>query len=142
VLESERFRIATPQLFNQRPIRYSKLAENIELRKEWALRAGLGFDISLIWAQPPRTVKSRKEKSATHRAQPLRSPLLEETVVAGLDPAAQETPKLAAEPEFVAQDSDLDPLFFEQPAPAPTQEEIDAELARLAELRAILEGAN
>jgi len=32
-------------------------------------------------------------------------------------------------------------MFFEQAAPAPTQEEIDAELARLAELRAISEGA-
>jgi integrase len=46
------------------------------------------------------------------------------------------------EPMFQASDSDLDPMFFEQPAPTPTQEELDAELARLAELRAILEGVN
>ena len=45
-------------------------------------------------------------------------------------------------PAYVASDEDLDPAFFEQPAPTPTQEELDAELARLEELRAILEGVN
>jgi hypothetical protein len=73
--------------------RYSKLAENVELRKEWARRAGLGFE-------------------------------------------------LLTSPRYVASDEDLSPIFFEEPTPSPTQEEIDAEFARLAELRAILEGVN
>jgi hypothetical protein len=47
-----------------------------------------------------------------------------------------------AEPMFQASDSDLAPMFFEGPAPAPTQEELETELARLVELRAILEGVN
>jgi hypothetical protein len=41
-------------------------------------------------------------------------------------------------PRYVASDEDLDPAFFEEPAPSPTQEELDAELARLEELRVIL----
>jgi hypothetical protein len=47
-----------------------------------------------------------------------------------------------AEPIFQAADSDLAPIFFEEPDPSPTQEEIEAEFARLAELRAILEGVS
>jgi hypothetical protein len=39
---------------------------------------------------------------------------------------------------FQACDADLAPMFFEEPAPGPTH----AEFARLAELRAILEGVN
>ena len=43
-------------------------------------------------------------------------------------------------PVYVANDGDLDPAFFEEPTPGPTQEELDAELTGLEELRAILEG--
>jgi hypothetical protein len=39
---------------------------------------------------------------------------------------------------YQASDDDLDASFFEQPAPTPTQEELDAELAGLEELHAIL----
>ena len=39
---------------------------------------------------------------------------------------------------YVASDEDLDPVFFEDPTPGPTQEEMDVELARLEELRVIL----
>jgi len=41
---------------------------------------------------------------------------------------------------YVASDEDLDPAFFGEPPPTATPEELDAELARLEELRAILEG--
>ena len=34
--------------------RYSKLAENIELRKEWARRAGLGFELDKVGHPAPK----------------------------------------------------------------------------------------
>jgi hypothetical protein len=136
--------------------RYSKLAENIELRKEWATRAGLGFSLDHL-GKPgdPRPAKAAKAAKKSRREALLKAevvvkrslikrrtgqqpvpPRSGETVVA--ESAAQEGSELAAEPDFVAQDSDLDPMFFEQPAPTPTQEEMDVELARLEELRVIL----
>jgi hypothetical protein len=53
--------------------------------------------------------------------------------------AAAEVPH--ADP-YVAIDQDLAPMFFEEPAPGPTQGELDAEGSRLTELRAILEGVS
>jgi hypothetical protein len=47
--------------------RYSKLAENVELRKQWCERAGLGFEVSITGAPPPSTRKPtqpRKPKSS------------------------------------------------------------------------------
>jgi hypothetical protein len=41
-------------------------------------------------------------------------------------------------PAYVANDEDLAPAFFEEPASSPTQEELDAELTDLEELCAIL----
>jgi integrase len=37
--------------------RYSKLAENVALRKSWIPRIGLGFDVSLVGAPQPISVK-------------------------------------------------------------------------------------
>jgi hypothetical protein len=96
--------------------RYSKLAENVELRKQWALRAGLGFDISLVGHPGPRTKKPCKPKAVVGVATPLEAP------------------------KFQASDGDLPAELFEAPTPGPTQEELDAERTRLEELRAILEG--
>lgn len=55
--------------------RYSKLAENAELRRQWAQRAGLGFDISLVGVAVSRTDKKlRKPKSVTEVAPPVAEP--------------------------------------------------------------------
>src|SRR6476659_5099624 len=45
--------------------RYSKLAENVELRKEWALRAGLGF--SLDHLEKPGTHHGKAAKSTAKK---------------------------------------------------------------------------
>jgi integrase len=68
--------------------RYSKLAENLELRKQWSVRAGLGFDISIMGHPAPRIHKkpSKPKPVADIVAQP-------------------------AEPTYVASDEDLDPFF-------------------------------
>jgi hypothetical protein len=143
--------------------RYSKLAENVELRKKWALRAGLGFSLDHLGkpgdprphaakvAKKPGTRKDPKAEIVVTRTLVRRgSPRSGETLVAESDRVAQEEPKLAdatpveppADPKFVASDDDLDASFFEEPTPGPTQEELDAELARLEELRMILDGVN
>lgn len=72
--------------------RYSKLAENAELRKQWSVRAGLGFDISLTGHPGPRTKKPRKSK-----------PISE-----------------VATTRYVASDEDLDP-FFVTPVSVPEE---------------------
>jgi hypothetical protein len=102
--------------------KYDKTAEDREFRRKQVERIGTGLEIA-------SAIAPQITKSGTQRANSSKS-------AKPLPPVSEES----AQPEFVAQDSDLDPLFFEQPAPTPTQEEIDAELARLAELRAILEG--
>jgi hypothetical protein len=67
-------------------------------------------------------------RSLVKRARP---PKKEEIVEAVLEAAP-------AVPKFVATDDDLAPMFFEEPTPALTQEELDAERARLEELREIM----
>ena len=68
--------------------RYSKLAENVELRKQWSVRAGLGFDISIMGHPAPRIPKKpRKPK-----------------------PVADIAMK-HVEPTYAASDEDLDPFF-------------------------------
>jgi integrase len=119
--------------------RYSKLAENVELRKEWARRAGLGFELDKVGhpapklplhpkAAKPGTCNDPKAEIVVKRNLVRRKPVLSV-------PNVVEPP---TSPAYVASDEDLDPAFFEQAAPGPTQEELEAELARLAELRAIL----
>lgn len=50
--------------------RYSKLAENVELRKEWALRAGLGF--SLDHLGKPGTQHGKPSVKLPKSAKPLK----------------------------------------------------------------------
>ena len=136
--------------------RYSKLAENIELRKEWALRAGLGFSLDhlgnpgdprpYVVAKPAKPAKPTKKSwgnKAAADADVIVSANAGSSLPEHLSEASEAAVKAApAEPMFQASDSDLDPMFFEEPSPGPMQEEIDAEFARLAELRAILEGVS
>jgi integrase len=120
--------------------RYSKLADNIELRKEWALRAGLGFSLDHLGtpadprphaaqAAKPGTHKDPKAEIVVKRSLVRRKPVL----------SAPDVVVAPAEEMFQASDSDLDPMFFEEP---PTQEELGAERAHVEELRAIMEGVN
>ena len=63
--------------------RYSKLAENVELRKKWAgvEEARLGFDIQLVGAPPPKPTSKAKssshaESTSLQRRQPAKIPKL------------------------------------------------------------------
>jgi integrase len=118
--------------------RYSKLAENVELRKEWALRAGLGFSLDHL-GKPgvPRPHAAKAAKKPGNRKDPKADIVVKRSLVRRKP--VQNVPDVVealASPRYVASDEDLDP------SPSPTQQEIDAEFARLAELRAILEGVN
>jgi hypothetical protein len=52
--------------------RYSKLAENVELRKEWALRAGLGF--SLDHLGKPGDPRPQNAKASAKKSRPRKDP--------------------------------------------------------------------
>jgi hypothetical protein len=56
--------------------RYSKLAENAELRKEWAgvEGAGLGFDIRLVGGPLPKPTPEAKSSSHAESATPSKTP--------------------------------------------------------------------
>jgi integrase len=73
--------------------RYSKLAENVELRKQWALRTGLGFDLDKVG--DPRPKSSLKARNPKH------SHLTQES-------------KRNAE-SYVASDEDLPAEMFQMP---------------------------
>jgi hypothetical protein len=52
--------------------RYSKLSENLELRRTWAERVGTGLDLSSVTGAPPPTnAKPRKPKSPSYRVEPI-----------------------------------------------------------------------
>jgi integrase len=80
--------------------RYSKLAENAELRKQMAARAGLGFDIGLTGHPAPQHTKKNKMKP-----KPKPFHMLEITST--------------TEPAYAANNTDLDEFFF-----APVAEEV------------------
>jgi integrase len=98
--------------------RYSKLAENIELRKEWAVRAGLGFSLDHLGkpgdprphaakaAKKPGTRKDPKAEIVVKRSLVLRKPVLSV-------PDVVEAP---TSPAYVASDEDL-PEIFSIPVP-------------------------
>jgi integrase len=77
--------------------RYSKLAENVELRKQMAARAGLGFDIGLT-GHPEPTLS--KLKSA-----PKPKPTPKPTITA----------LNTIEPAYLANNADLDEFFYSTP---------------------------
>lgn len=80
--------------------RYSKLAENVELRKQLAAHAGLGFEIDNTGQPAP---------SPTKRRNPATQPTRANSSKALADVITKPT-----EPIFHATDDDLDPLFFAQ----------------------------
>jgi hypothetical protein len=125
--------------------RYSKLAENVGLHKEWTRRAGLGFDLDKVGhpaptlPSHPRPAKSSKPSRISKDPQAaivVKRSLVRRKPVLGVPDVVE----LLTSSRYVASDEDLAPAFFGEPAPSATLEELDAELARLAELRAILEG--
>lgn len=132
--------------------RYIKSAEDREFRRKQVDRIGTGLNLADAVAPQitkPGTQHGKATKSR-HKDQQPGPPQIDKIAVAGLDPSANEAPKLAevqldiqglVQPVFVATDDDLDPAFFERLPASPTQAEVDAELARLTELREILEGA-
>jgi hypothetical protein len=94
--------------------RYSKLAENVELRKVWALRAGLGF--SLDHLGKPGTHHGKAAKSTAKKPDIRKDPQAEIAVKHSLVrrkpvrsvPDVVEAP---TSPVYVASDEDLDPFF-------------------------------
>jgi integrase len=122
--------------------RYSKLAENVELRKEWARRAGLGFELDKVGHPAPKLpLHPKAAKPGTHK-DPSAEIVVQRSLVRRSKAARSSIQPEIQAPVYVASDEDLPVELFDTPAPGPTQEEIDAELARLAELRAIMEGVN
>ena len=119
--------------------RYSKLAENVELREEWARRAGLGFELDKVGHPAPKLPLHPKAAKPGAHKDPKAEIVVKYSLVRRKPmlsvPDVVEAPTSSA---YIAGDEDLDPAFFEEPAPSPTQEELDAELACLEELRAIL----
>jgi integrase len=97
--------------------RYSKLAENVELRKEWARRAGLGFELDKVGHPAPKLPLHPKAAKPGTRKDPQA-----EIAVAGSDAAVHDEPQLAdvaippADP-YVAQPDDLDEFFYSTPRP-------------------------
>jgi integrase len=101
--------------------RYSKLAENVELRKKWALRAGLGFSLDHL-GKPgdPRPLAAKAAKTHSTLKRRTGPPQIGEIAVAGSDPTANEGSGLAdvsAEPMYIASDDDLPAELFETPVP-------------------------
>jgi integrase len=111
--------------------KYDKSADNIAARKTWAERCGTGLDLSDTTTKltAPRNGKDPSAKIVVKRSLVRRKPVQSVPVV--------EAP---TSPAYIASDEDLSSMFFEKPAPTPTQEELNAELAGLEELCAILEG--
>jgi hypothetical protein len=54
--------------------RYSKLAENVELRKEWARRAGLGFELDRLGDPPPKIARAANPAKKIRRNDPHAEP--------------------------------------------------------------------
>jgi hypothetical protein len=110
--------------------KYDKSADNLAARKNWAERCGTGLELSDVTTGPPapRIGKDPSAEIVVKHSLVRRKPVVSV-------PDVVEAP---ASPAYVASDEDLAPAFFEEPSPSPTQEELNAELARLEELRAIL----
>ena len=119
--------------------RYSKLAENVELRKEWARRAGLGFELDNVGHPASKLPSHPKAAKPGNRKDPKVEIVVKRSLRRKPTQRVPDAIVAPAEQMFQASDSDLDPMFFEEP---PTQEELGAERARVEELRAILEGVN
>lgn len=86
--------------------RYSKLGENIELRRDWVLRAGLGFAIpELRLSGHPAPKSSRSSEASSSKAS---SPAEPATSVESVTPVVDES-------TYVAEDSDLDDFFLSTP---------------------------
>jgi integrase len=78
--------------------RYSKLSENLELRRIWAERVGTGLELSCVTGAPPSNLtQSRKSKSPKPKSAPRRAHLPE--------------PAQIVDPEYVATDEDLPDIF-------------------------------
>ena len=87
--------------------RYSKLGENVELRREWTRRTGLGFAIPELRSVGHPAPKSSKSSKASSPAEPT-------TSVESVTP-------VVAESTYVAEDSDLDEFFHSTPELVPEE---------------------
>jgi hypothetical protein len=105
--------------------RYDKSTDDKEWRRVTANRVGIGFELPTLTIGGPTSEKKLKPAKKPGTRKP--------------EAALAAAP---AEPAYVGTDQDLAPMFFEEPTPGRTQEELQAERARLAELRAILEGVS
>jgi hypothetical protein len=92
--------------------RYSKLAENVELRKEWARRAGLGFELDKVGHPAPKLPSHPKAAKPGTRNDPQAEIVVKHSLVRRKPvlsvPDVVEAP---TSPSYVASDEDLDPFF-------------------------------
>ena len=109
--------------------KYDKSADNIAARKTWAERCGTGLDLSdTTEFSGPRNGKDPLAEIAAKRSLVRRKPVL----------SAPDVTEAPASPAYVASDEDLAPAFFEEPAPAATQQELEAAKAELEALRELI----
>jgi integrase len=96
--------------------RYSKLAENVELRKEWARRAGLGFELDKVGHPAPTLPSHPKPAKSSKPSRTSTDPQAEIVVKRSLvrrKPvlSVPDVVELLTSPRYVASDEDLDPFF-------------------------------
>ena len=92
--------------------RYSKLAENVELRKEWARRAGLGFELDKVGHPAPKVPLHPKAAKPSISKDPQAEIAVNRSLVrrkAVL--SVPDVVELLTSPRYVASDEDLDPFF-------------------------------
>jgi integrase len=92
--------------------RYSKLAENCELRKEWARRAGHGFELDKVGHPAPKLPLHPKAAKPGTRKDPQAEIAVKRSLVRRKP--VQNVPDvvdLLTSPRYVASDEDLDPFF-------------------------------
>jgi integrase len=79
--------------------RYSKLSENLELRRTWTERVGTGIDLSCVMGdQQPNPAKPRKPKLPSYRVEPI----VMESGYAAVD---EDLPEIFATPVTVAKEA-------------------------------------
>ena len=92
--------------------RYSKLAENVELRKEWARRAGLGFELDKVGHPAPKLPLHPKAAKPGTRKDPKAEIVVKRTLVRRKPVEnVPDVVELLTSPRYVASDEDLDPFF-------------------------------
>jgi hypothetical protein len=91
--------------------RYSKLAENVELRKEWARRAGLGFELDKVGNPAPKLPLHPKAAKPGAHKDPQADIAVKHSLVRRKPQSVIAEEVAAVEDHYVASDDDLPEIF-------------------------------